>query len=452
MPNQVHASSAVVIGKAGTGHSPSQCPVEETVCPVAAHEWVNDEYKHLVVKGSPKALAATPGQFFHLLCPSPDEGELWFRRPQSVYRVARSSGRIEFLYKVVGRGTRGLATLEPGDSLNMLGPLGVGFTLQPGWKNVIVLGRGVGLATMAPISQLAGEHGVRVTAILSARSPELALAADLFESVGTVIKVLDTDGTSGVENVEAILRRLIAQKNADAFFTCGSNPLMQLTKRLGKEHGIPGQMAMEQIMAWGLGPCYICVRTLEVNGKLEIRRDLLHRHLTGDTVFLPQALRQLQEAIGAAGEKGVGLFLHDQPAQDRLDVLDPARAVRIEHLDHGPHALEEVRRQRELRAARGKNRGDAHAVLAGELRDRRHGREPDAATEHDHVLPARLQREADAQRSEHVEAVPGLQSAQTPRAAADHLVEKFDAPAGARDAVDALRPAEPKLALVGRRA
>ena len=242
------------------------------MCPVAAHEWVNDEYKHLVVKGSPKALAATPGQFFHLLCPSPDEGELWFRRPQSVYRVARSSGRIEFLYKVVGRGTRGLATLEPGDSLNMLGPLGVGFTLQPGWKNVIVLGRGVGLATMAPISHLAGEHGVRVTAILSARSPELALAADLFESVGTVIKVLDTDGTSRVENVEAILRRLIVQKKADAFFTCGSNRLMQLMKRLGKEHGIPGQMAMEQIMACGLGPCYICVRTFEVNGKLEMRR------------------------------------------------------------------------------------------------------------------------------------------------------------------------------------
>jgi len=272
MPNQVHASSAVVVGKAGTGHSPSQCPVEETVCPVVAHEWVNDEYKHLVVKGSPKALAATPGQFFHLLCPSPDEGELWFRRPQSIYRVARSSGRVEFLYKVVGRGTRGLASLEPGDSLNMLGPLGVGFVLEPGWKNVVVLGRGVGLATMAPISQLAGERGVRVTAILSARSEELALAADLFESVGTVVKVLDTDGTSAVENVEAIVRRLIAERKADAFFTCGSNRLMQLMKRLGKEHGIPGQMAMEQIMACGLGPCYICVRTFEVNGKLEMRR------------------------------------------------------------------------------------------------------------------------------------------------------------------------------------
>jgi dihydroorotate dehydrogenase electron transfer subunit len=272
MANHVHATAAVVAGQPGSGHSPQRCLAEETICPVVAHEWVNDEYKHLVVKATAKALAAEPGQFFHLVCPSPDEREVWFRRPQSVYRVARSSGRIEFLYKVVGRGTRGLASLELGDTVNMLGPLGIGFKLQPEWKNVVVLGRGVGLATMAPISQVAGERGVRVTAILSARSDELALAADLFESVGTVIKVLDTDGTSAVENVEGILRRLIAENKADAFFTCGSNRLLQLMKRLGKEHGIAGQAAMEQIMACGLGPCYICVRTFEVNGKKEMRR------------------------------------------------------------------------------------------------------------------------------------------------------------------------------------
>jgi len=262
----------VVGGSDEEGHSPPQCPVEETRCPVVAHDWVNDEYKHLVVKATPKALAAKPGQFFQLLCPSPDAVEVWFRRPQSVYRVARSSGRLEFLYKVVGRGTQGLATLTPGDPLDMVGPLGRGFTIDLTWKNIVVLGRGVGLATMAPISQIAGEMGVRVTAILSARSPELALGADLFESVGTVLKVLDTDGTSSVENVEAILRRLIHERKADAFFTCGSNRLLQLMKRVALEHKIPGQAAMEQIMACGLGPCYICVRTFEVDGKKELRR------------------------------------------------------------------------------------------------------------------------------------------------------------------------------------
>jgi len=266
------AAVPAVAGHPEAGHSPPQCPVEETRCPVVAHEWVNDEYKHLVVKATPKALAATPGQFFQLLCPSPDAIEVWFRRPQSVYRVARSSGRLEFLYKVVGRGTQGLATLLPGDMLDMVGPLGKGFSIAPQWKNIVVLGRGVGLATMAPISQLAGEMGVRVTAILSARSPELALAADLFESVGTVIKVLDTDGSSSVENVEGILRRLIRENKADAFYTCGSNRLLQLMKRVAREHRIPGQAAMEQIMACGLGPCYICVRTFEVAGKKEMRR------------------------------------------------------------------------------------------------------------------------------------------------------------------------------------
>ena len=267
-----YASSAITVGASPAEQSPPQCPAEESLCPVVSHEWVNDEYMHMVVKASPKALGAQPGQFFQLLCPSPDEVEVWFRRPQSVYRVTPAKGELEFLYKVVGRGTKGLAMLKAGDKLSMLGPLGVGFKLQPGWKNVVVLGRGVGLATMAPISQIAAAQGVKITAILSARSPELALAADLFEQVGDVIKVLDTDGSSADENIERILRGLIADKKADAFFTCGSNRLLQLMKRLGKEFGVPGQAAMEQIMACGLGPCYICVRTFEVNGKKEMRR------------------------------------------------------------------------------------------------------------------------------------------------------------------------------------
>ncbi len=113
------------------------------------------------------------------------------------------SERLEFLYKMRRpRHARAGAPSKPGDDCNMVGPLGVGFTLEPDWKNIVVLGRGVGLATLAPISQLAGDNGVRVTAILSARSPDLAMAADLFEKVGDVIPVLDTDGTSAVENVE----------------------------------------------------------------------------------------------------------------------------------------------------------------------------------------------------------------------------------------------------------
>jgi dihydroorotate dehydrogenase electron transfer subunit len=281
------ASSPFVVGKSAPVTAEQHIPAEESLSPVVSHDWVNPEYKHLIVQASPKSLAVNPGQFFNLLCPSPDQGELWLRRPQSVYRIDRDRGRLEFLYKCVGRGTYGLATLEPGDDLNMVGPLGVGFTVDPRWKHIVVLGRGVGLATLAPISQLAGERGIGVTAILSARSPEFVMAGDLFQEVGDVIDVVDSDGTSSVENVERILQKLIAEQRADAFFTCGSNRLFALMKRVGKKHGIPGQVAMEQVMACGLGPCYVCVRTFEVDGKKELRR-----------VCIEGPVFDLQEAVG----------------------------------------------------------------------------------------------------------------------------------------------------------
>jgi dihydroorotate dehydrogenase electron transfer subunit len=284
---EVFASAPFIVGKSEPSPTDSHIPAEEALCPVVSNDWVNEDYKHMVLVGSAKAVAVQPGQFFNLLCPSPDAGELWLRRPQSVYRIDRANGRIEFLYKCVGRGTHGLATAKPGDMLNIVGPLGIGFHLKPAWKNIVVLGRGVGLATLAPISQLAGDSGVGVTAILSARSRALVMADDLFGQVGAVIPVLDSDRSSDVGNVEKILLALIAARRADAFFTCGSNRLMGLMKRLAKVHGIPGQVAMEQVMACGLGPCYVCVRTFEVNGMKELRR-----------VCIEGPVFDLQEACG----------------------------------------------------------------------------------------------------------------------------------------------------------
>src|SRR3979490_2852552 len=117
-PHDMFASAPFVVGKSAPSAAEPYIPAEEALCPVVSHDWVNSDYKHLVVQASPKALAVKPGQFFNLLCPSPDVGGLLLRRPQSVYRIDRREGRIEFLYKCVGRGTRGLATLNVGDQLN----------------------------------------------------------------------------------------------------------------------------------------------------------------------------------------------------------------------------------------------------------------------------------------------------------------------------------------------
>jgi dihydroorotate dehydrogenase electron transfer subunit len=247
--------------------------VGEFIGTVVSNEWVNKEYKETVVTVHQRALKAYAGQMFHLLCPSPDGAEVWMRRPMSVYRVDKEAAQLAFLYKAEGRGTRGMAMLIPGDDFNIAGPLGVGFQLNPNWKNVVVLGRGVGLATLAPLSQLAADHGVGITAILSARNPAVVMSKDLFEGLGArTVTVLDSDNSSAVENVEKIIEDAIVEGKADAFFTCGSNRLLMLMHRLGKKHNIPGQVAMEQIMVCGFGACYVCVRTFEVDGKRVLRR------------------------------------------------------------------------------------------------------------------------------------------------------------------------------------
>jgi len=269
-PNDKYTNAALRVGE--TDRYPERL-VGEFIGTVVSNAWVNKEYKHVVLKVHEQALTAYAGQMFHLLCPSPDGAEVWMRRPMSVYRVDKSAGQVEFLYKVEGRGTRGMALLEPGSEFNIAGPLGVGFKLQPGWKNIVVLGRGVGLATLAPLSQLAAEAGIGVTAILSARHRDVVMSKELFEGLGArTMTVLDSDETSSVENVESILEGLIAQGKADAFFTCGSSRLLKLMQKLGKKHNIPGQVAMEQIMVCGFGACYVCVRTFEVNGERVLKR------------------------------------------------------------------------------------------------------------------------------------------------------------------------------------
>jgi dihydroorotate dehydrogenase electron transfer subunit len=241
---------------------------------VLANQPVRGDYWHLTVQASGPALTARAGQFFNIACPRTAQEQPFLRRPMSVYRVGGGSGdRLEFLYKVTGAGTRGLATLRPGQPLPMLGPLGNGFWLEDRWRHIVVLGRGVGLATLAPLAEMAAAAGIGVTAILSARTPDVIMSVDRFAAIRAQIEVVtDTDGSSGVANVEPILRSLIGQHRADAFFTCGSNRLLLLMQRLGEAFGIPGQVALEQQMACGLGMCFCCVRSFRTEQGVESRR------------------------------------------------------------------------------------------------------------------------------------------------------------------------------------
>ena len=106
-------------------------PIAEEMARVVSNDAVNSEYFHMILEASAGMQEAAPGQFFHLRCPGTSGESPLLRRPMSVYRVDRMHGRVEFLYKVTGAGTRGLATLRRGESLDVFGPLGRGFHLAP---------------------------------------------------------------------------------------------------------------------------------------------------------------------------------------------------------------------------------------------------------------------------------------------------------------------------------
>ncbi len=249
-------------------------PVAETVSPVVRNDWINAEYKHLVLEAPHGAARAQAGQFYHLLCPTIGERVPFLRRPMSIYRIDRGGGRLEFLYKIVGKGTSTLAELNAGETLNILGPLGKGFSFPEGCRHVVQVARGVGLATLAPVAEAANTHGIRTTAILSARSPDLVMSVDYLRSVGAnVVTVTDSDGTSAVEAVERQIRDLVEQEGGDFFVTCGSNRLLLLLQKLAREYGLPGEVALEQRMGCGIGMCFACVRSFRAeDGGVTYRR------------------------------------------------------------------------------------------------------------------------------------------------------------------------------------
>jgi dihydroorotate dehydrogenase electron transfer subunit len=271
-PDQSLATPVAAIG-GGSSPAPWKASVVAELAEVVRNEAVNAEYRHLVVNCSEEAAAAQPGQFFQLLCPQPAGEQPFLRRPMSLYGADPGKRQVEFLYKVTGAGTRGLDMLKPGDRLDIMGPLGVGFALDPDWRHIVAVGRGAGLATLAPLARAAKANGTRVTAVFSARRPELLVSVELFQRHGAdVIAVTDAEATSGPANVERILRRQIAEGRCDAFFTCGSSRLMRVQQRLAREFELPGQVAMEQQMACGIGLCYCCVRDFNVGGEIVNRR------------------------------------------------------------------------------------------------------------------------------------------------------------------------------------
>lgn len=236
---------------------------------VLTNQSAGAEYR-LIELSAPRALLdrCRPGQFFHLLCPTIGDDTPYLRRPMSIYGFFPDAGILQFLYKVVGAGTRALAGLGAGDRLDVLGPLGHGFTIADDCRHVVLVARGVGLATLAPLALEARRLGRKTTAILSARGPDQLVSVERFADCGAeVITLTDSDGTSDPAHLAEIVEGLVASEGAAALYTCGSKRILRTLQDIARRRGIPGEVALEQQMACGLGMCHCCVRPFRRDGK-----------------------------------------------------------------------------------------------------------------------------------------------------------------------------------------
>ncbi|TCP20705.1 dihydroorotate dehydrogenase electron transfer subunit [Scopulibacillus darangshiensis] len=210
----------------------------------------------MVVDASPVKETIEPGQFFNIKC-----GESYFpllRRPFSIYKINDTT--LEFMYLVKGAGTKYLTRLETGDKVNLFGPLGKPFSLEQSYQTILLVARGVGIATLAALAQKAAQDGIRAVAILSARTTNDLLAAQELQEFGAeVYKVTEEEGTSDVANVRKMVNQIMIEHPIDAVFTCGSKRLSILLQDMIKENHIPGQIALEEHMGCAMGVCYACV-------------------------------------------------------------------------------------------------------------------------------------------------------------------------------------------------
>lgn len=209
---------------------------------------------HLLWLEAPEtAAAARPGQFVMVRCGADHDPLL--RRPLSIHRVARA-GQIALLVGVVGRGTEWLSRRREGDVVDLLGPLGNGFSIQSTARSLLLVAGGIGVAPLVFLAEEALNTGHGVTLLIGSRCASGLYPGSLLPPKARLVTATE-DGSEG-------LRGMVVDHigdyagQAEQVFACG--PVAMYRSMMQKESltGKPVQISLEVMMGCGLGACYGC--------------------------------------------------------------------------------------------------------------------------------------------------------------------------------------------------
>ncbi len=206
------------------------------------------------------ARAAYPGQFVNLRVH--DSIVPLLRRPFSVCRRHRSEGWIEVVWKVVGEGTRLLAGRRPGETVDILGPLGRPFRIAPPAARALLVAGGLGVAPMPLLCEELQLAGVAVDVFLGARTESELIYVDEFREMAVALDLSTDDGTAGRRGLvtAAVEERLVELQELSHvwLYGCGPEAMLARVDDMALRWKIFGQISVETMMGCGFGICMGC--------------------------------------------------------------------------------------------------------------------------------------------------------------------------------------------------
>ncbi len=226
-------------------------------------EIAHGHYK-MVLNAPDIARTVRPGQFVHVRCTNVNEPLL--RRPFSIYRVKEEKRVIEILYKVIGKGTAILSKRRKDEELDIIGPLGTPFKIERGIKEAIIIGGGMGIASLYLLAEEISKHNKKtlVKVILGARSKKLIIGKeDLIKLQGINLQIATEDGSMGfrglaTELLRDSLKNISRNPGLIYIYGCGPYPMLKEVAAISKGLGLPCQVSLEERMACGIGACMGC--------------------------------------------------------------------------------------------------------------------------------------------------------------------------------------------------
>ncbi|OGT22404.1 MAG: oxidoreductase [Gammaproteobacteria bacterium RBG_16_57_12] len=260
---------------------------------ILSHQAHDGEQYIMSVRAPQIAAFAQPGSFAHIRC----DRELAMRRPLSIMRVERNTGRVDFLYKLFGKGTRLLSQRQPGETLSIMGPIGKGFSPSPQRPRTLLIGGGVGIPPMVFLADtLRGQGSYQPFVIMGSEVPfpfqarpsrfmvpgmpdGVIAAMPLMEDWGIPSRLASLQGYAGcfegyvTDLARAWLNALNDEQRREVdIFSCGPHPMLEAVARLAREYQLPCQVSLEEFMACAVGGCAGCVVRVQEAGGVSMRR------------------------------------------------------------------------------------------------------------------------------------------------------------------------------------